>query len=93
MPSAPLDRISHSLCGLTCLLLALLLPLDPLSAAQRPNILLIVADDLGYSDLGCFGGEIETPQLDSLAKEGVRLTQFYNTGRCCPSRGSIMTGQ
>ncbi|QDV49920.1 arylsulfatase [Gimesia fumaroli] len=59
----------------------------------RPNILLIVADDLGYSDLGCFGGEIETPQLDSLAARGVRLTQYYNTGRCCPSRGSIMTGQ
>jgi arylsulfatase len=59
---------------------------------QRPNLLLIVADDLGYSDLGCFGGEIETPNLDRLAKGGVRFTQFYNTARCCPSRASLMTG-
>ncbi|MDF1659890.1 MAG: arylsulfatase, partial [Verrucomicrobiales bacterium] len=51
------------------------------------------ADDLGFSDLGCYGGEIETPILDSLAADGVRLTQFYNTGRCCPSRASILTGQ
>ena len=59
----------------------------------RPNILLIVADDLGYSDLGCFGGEIETPNLDSLASKGVRFAQFYSTARCCPSRASILTGQ
>lgn len=62
-------------------------------AAQRPNILYIVADDLGYSDLGCFGGEIHTPVIDSLAAGGVRLTQFYNMGRCCPSRAAILTGQ
>lgn len=61
--------------------------------AAQPNILVIVADDLGYSDLGCYGGEIETPNLDRLAENGVRLTQFYNTGRCCPSRASILTGQ
>jgi arylsulfatase A-like enzyme len=61
--------------------------------ASPPNILLIVADDLGYSDLGCYGGEIDTPNLDRLAAQGVRLTQFYNTGRCCPSRASILTGQ
>ena len=61
--------------------------------AARPNILLIVSDDLGFSDLGCFGGEIDTPHLDALAKNGVRLTQFYNTGRCCPSRAAILTGQ
>lgn len=60
---------------------------------ERPNILYILADDLGYSDLGCFGGEIATPVLDSLASGGVRLTQFYNTGRCCPSRACILTGQ
>ncbi len=59
---------------------------------ERPNILLIVADDLGYSDLGCFGGEIATPQLDNLASDGIRLTRFYTTGRCCPSRASILTG-
>lgn len=63
------------------------------TAANRPNLLYIVADDLGYSDLGCYGGEIDTPVLDSLAAGGVRLTQFYNTGRCCPSRASILTGQ
>lgn len=60
---------------------------------DRPNILLIVADDLGFSDLGQYGGEIETPNLDRLAANGVRLTQFYTTGRCCPSRASILTGQ
>ncbi len=58
----------------------------------RPNILLIVADDLGFSDPGCYGSEIETPNLDRLAKGGLRLTQFYTTGRCCPSRASILTG-
>ena len=60
---------------------------------NRPNILYVVADDLGFSDLGCYGGEIDTPVLDSLASSGVRLTQFYNTGRCCPSRAAILTGQ
>ena len=58
----------------------------------RPNILVIVADDLGYSDLGCYGGEISTPNLDRLADNGIRFTQFYNSARCCPSRASILTG-
>lgn len=58
----------------------------------RPDIVLILADDLGYSDLGCYGGEIDTPHLDSLAAGGVRLTQFYNTARCSPSRASLLTG-
>src|SRR5512144_2536655 len=62
-------------------------------APARPNILLIVADDMGYSDLSCFGGEIQTPNLDALASNGVRFTQFYSTARCCPSRASILTGQ
>ena len=60
--------------------------------APRPNILLILADDLGYSDLGCYGGEIATPNLDSIAENGLRFTQFYNTARCWPTRGSLMTG-
>ena len=60
---------------------------------RRPNILLIVADDLGYSDLGCYGGEIDTPILNALAANGLRFTQFYSTARCCPSRASILTGQ
>jgi len=60
---------------------------------RRPNILLVVADDLGYSDLGCYGGEIATPTLDALAADGLRFAQFYTTARCCPSRASILTGQ
>ncbi|MDR1268645.1 MAG: arylsulfatase [Planctomycetaceae bacterium] len=63
-----------------------------LIAAERPNIVLILADDLGYSDLGCYGGEIKTPNLDALAAGGLRFTQFYNTTRCCPSRASLNTG-
>ena len=59
---------------------------------QRPNIMLIVVDDMGYSDLGCFGGEINTPNLNGLASNGVRFTQFYNCGRSCPSRGALLTG-
>jgi arylsulfatase len=58
----------------------------------RPNILLILADDMGYSDLGCYGGEIQTPNLDALAKNGLRFTQFYNCARCCPSRACLLTG-
>jgi arylsulfatase len=64
----------------------------PALAADRPNILLILADDLGYSDLGCYGGEIATPNLDALANGGLRFRQFYNSTRCCPSRASLMTG-
>lgn len=59
---------------------------------KSPNIILIMADDLGFSDLGCYGSEIKTPHLDQLAKEGLRFSQFYNTGRCCPTRASLMTG-
>ncbi len=72
--------------------LALLLFALPLFAADRPNIIFILLDDLGYSDLGCYGGEIETPNIDSLAESGVRFESFYNSARCCPSRASLMTG-
>ena len=58
----------------------------------RPNIIVILADDLGYSDLGCYGSEIPTPNLDRLAANGLRFTQFYNTSRCCPTRASLLTG-
>lgn len=61
-------------------------------ATERPNIVLILADDLGYSDLGCFGSEIETPRLDKLAFEGLRMTQLYNAARCCSTRASLLTG-
>jgi Sulfatase len=59
---------------------------------SKPNIVIILADDLGYSDLGSYGGEIDTPHLDSLAKNGLRFTQFYNTARCWPTRGALLTG-
>ncbi len=62
------------------------------AAPSKPNILIILADDLGFSDPGCYGGEIATPNLDALAKDGVRFTQFYNTARCWPSRAAILTG-
>jgi arylsulfatase len=62
------------------------------SKPARPNVLVILADDLGYSDLGCYGGEIKTPQLDALAANGLRFTQFYNTARCWPSRAVLLTG-
>lgn len=58
----------------------------------RPNILLILADDLGFSDLGCYGSEIKTPHLNALAADGLRFTQFYNATRCCPTRASLLTG-
>lgn len=58
----------------------------------KPNIIVILADDLGFSDIGCFGSEIQTPNIDSLAKDGIRYTQFYNTSRCCPTRASLLTG-
>lgn len=59
---------------------------------QRPNIILIMADDMGYSDIGCYGSEIKTPNLDRLASNGLRFRQFYNGARCCPTRASLITG-
>jgi arylsulfatase len=61
-------------------------------AAPKPNVLLIMADDLGFSDLGCYGGEIATPNLDAIAQNGLRFSRFYNTARCWPTRGALMTG-
>jgi arylsulfatase len=61
-------------------------------AKGRPNIIVILCDDMGFSDIGCYGSEIQTPNLDALAADGVRFTQFYNTARCCPSRACILTG-
>jgi len=61
-------------------------------AAEKPNIVFILADDLGFSDIGCYGGEIATPNLDRLAAHGLRFTQFYNTARCWPTRGALLTG-
>jgi arylsulfatase A-like enzyme len=69
--------------------------LNLLASAQdtkKPNIILIMSDDMGFSDIGCYGGEIDTPNLDALAAGGLRFTQFYNTARCCPTRAALMTG-
>ncbi len=77
------------------LLLTLLLSSAALSIGhsdERPNLVILFADDMGFSDIGCFGSEIKTPNLDRLAENGLRYTHFYNTGRCCPSRASILTG-
>ena len=75
-----------------CFLLVLLASTAGSEAAQKPNIIIILADDLGFSDVGCFGSEIQTPNIDALAKNGLRYTQFYNTARCCPTRASLLTG-
>ncbi len=74
--------------------LAVIIPQSAIAApkAERPNILIIVADDMGFSDIGCYGGEIATPNLDRLAENGLRFTQFYNCARCWPSRASILSG-
>jgi arylsulfatase len=77
--------------GCICMVLFLFV-LSPFLHAARPNIILIMSDDMGWSDLGCFGSEISTPNIDALAKRGVRFTQFYNTARCCPTRASLLTG-
>ncbi|TWT85005.1 Arylsulfatase [Planctomycetes bacterium CA13] len=64
----------------------------PTSAEDRPNIVLIMVDDMGWSNIGCYGGNVETPNLDELAANGVRFNQFYNGARCCPTRATLMTG-
>ena len=62
------------------------------SINKKPNIIIILADDLGYSDLGCYGSEIKTPNIDKLGNNGLKFSQFYNQARCSPSRASLMTG-
>src|ERR1044071_608679 len=80
--------------NLASLRLALLFGLVILNAnaAERPNIVVILVDDMGFSDLGCYGGEINTPNINKLADGGVRFTQFHNTARCCPTRTALLTG-
>jgi len=89
-------RASLPVLGITLFFGATLGHVDrPCHAADRPtrpNIVIILVDDMGFSDLGCYGGEIPTPNLDELAAGGLRFTQFYNTGRCCPTRASLLTG-
>ncbi|GAA4335560.1 arylsulfatase [Mucilaginibacter gynuensis] len=67
-------------------------PAPPKAKDNRPNIVLIMADDLGFSDVGCYGSEIHTPNIDYLASQGIKYTRFYNTSRCCPTRASLLTG-
>lgn len=74
------------------LILFLVLTAWPWALLAGPNIVVIMSDDMGYSDIGCYGSEIATPHLDGLAADGVRFTQFYNTARCCPTRGALLTG-
>ncbi|MCO6044824.1 arylsulfatase [Aeoliella sp. ICT_H6.2] len=83
-----LQRITN----LTCILVVTLCVAGATGAAERPNIILVMVDDMGFSDLGCYGGEIDTPNIDALAAGGVRFSQFYNTARCCPTRATLMTG-
>ena len=66
--------------------------LGPILLGGKPNVVIILSDDMGYSDVGCYGGEIRTPNLDSLAENGLRFSQFYNTARCCPTRASLLSG-
>ncbi len=77
---------------LICAVLIPLVAAQATAAESRPNVVIIMADDMGFSDLGCYGGEIQTPRLDQLAENGLRFTQFYNTSRCCPTRASLLTG-
>jgi arylsulfatase A-like enzyme len=82
-----LNRIRPWLLGLAGALVTI-----TVAAAPRPNIVLIMCDDMGFSDIGCYGGEVETPNLDRLASEGMRFTQFYNNAKCTTTRASLLTG-
>jgi arylsulfatase A-like enzyme len=81
-----------SLAAIAILLLPLITQAQPAASPPKPNILIILADDMGFSDAGCYGGEIATPNIDRLAANGLRFTQFHNTARCWPSRASLLTG-
>ncbi len=84
--------MKHPLASRLPLFLALAVLATAAFGASRPNIIVIMSDDMGYSDIGCYGSEIATPNLNSLAANGVRFTHFYNTARCCPTRASLMSG-
>jgi arylsulfatase A-like enzyme len=88
------DRFVQTVAAIVMTIAAPALAAGPESDARapRPNIVLIMSDDMGYSDLGCYGGEISTPNLDRLASRGLRFSQFYNMARCCPTRAALLTG-
>jgi arylsulfatase A-like enzyme len=79
-------------CAVLCMAVAAFGPMAAVEAAERPNIIIIVCDDMGFSDLGCFGSEIATPNLDKLAAGGLRFTDFHNNAKCSETRASILTG-
>ena len=93
--SSPFQRL---ICWLLVFggLLAAIASSRPVAAAEsspaRPNILIILVDDMGFADLSCYGSEIPTPNIDRLAADGLKFTQFYNTGRGCPTRAALLTG-
>lgn len=91
-PSTQYERetMIERICLIT--VLGLLLACPVIAGSKVPNIILIMVDDMGFSDIGCYGSEIPTPHLDALAEGGVRFSQFYNTGRCCPTRATLLTG-
>ena len=77
---------------LITILLTLCASCSALAANSKPNLILIMVDDMGYSDIGCYGGEVDTPNIDMLAKNGLRFTQFYNTAKCHTTRAELLTG-
>ncbi len=84
---------TQAILSLALFMLLAILPTNEIRADEtRPNVILIMGDDMGYTDIGCYGGEIATPALDKLAANGIRFTQFYNCARCCPTRASLLTG-
>lgn len=91
-PLLTMPAVRLALCALLLGVAAADAAMASAPAPARPNIIVILSDDMGYSDLGCYGGEIPTPNLDALAAGGVRFTQFYNGARCCPTRASLLTG-
>lgn len=87
--------VNFQFCGLSMKYILTFVPLLMIcgsASAAPPNVVIMLADDMGYSDVGCYGGDIETPNLDALARGGLRFTQFYNTARCWPTRGALLTG-
>src|SRR5262245_36074769 len=82
----------YPLRSLLSVLILLSAPVVAAAADSKPNIVVILVDDMGFSDIGCYGSEIPTPNLDALAAGGLRFTQFYNTARCCPTRAALLTG-
>lgn len=86
------EEVSHRLAFLILLTISLLWCIGSQAAASRPNILLVVADDMGWTDLGCFGSEIDTPHLDALAKRGVKFTSYYTSVSCSPTRSMLLSG-